>query len=158
VGLQSEIPDIIAALNDLMGCFDLELPRAGGTLGEKLLDLAAEGVIDCFLTETDPDGNPWPPLSPTYEQEKQKLVGSQPIGYLYGLLADPAEIVGRRTITADTASMEYGVTQAARDEADWFETGDPSRNRPPRPFYGITRTAETRIGRFLDDHFDKVMK
>jgi hypothetical protein len=122
-------------------------------LGERLLDIAAEEVEGLFLDQKDADGNDWPDLSEEYEKWKATHSSSSAIGTLWGMMSDPANIAGVRAISADEATMTYGVTQAARDEAEWFQEGNAARNQPPRQFYALSAQAESRIGAFLDSHF-----
>jgi hypothetical protein len=146
---------ILDDLRELANLFDLELPRDGGVLGEKLLDIAAAGVADCFLTESDPDGSAWAPLSESYAEMKAERVGGKPIGELYGLMSDPQQIRGERVVRADSAVMTYGVTDDAKAEAVWFQDPETGRNQPPRAFYALTREAVALANDMLDQHFSK---
>jgi hypothetical protein len=148
---------ILADLSEHRELFNLELPRAGGVLGEALLDVAKAGVADCFLTESDPDGTPWDELSPDYEKWKAAH-RPNPKGNLWGLMSDPDQIEGERAITDEEASMTYGRSPDAKAEATYFQDPDPGRNQPPRGFYGLTREAIDASNSLLDSHFDRHVK
>lgn len=123
-----------------------------GHLGEKLLDLVVDGIERAADNESDPDGTPWAALSPDYAKWKARVHPGKGIGHRDELMLSRAELEGVRRIDPASAEMEYGITNAARDEAGFFQDG--SGNRPPRPFYGISQDAAAEIGQWLDDRFD----
>lgn len=125
--------------------------RAG--LGEKALDIVADGILRNCADELDPDGNRWPELSEAYAEAKARDFPGEPIGVRSGAMLAPAEIKGLRRIVADSATMEYGTDEATRAEAAWFTEGDAGRNRPARPFYGITPEAAQQLDGLMDGRF-----
>lgn len=106
--------------------------------GRDLCKIATDGVQECIKAEQAPDGTPWPELSEDYDAWKTKHFPGQPMGVLHHLMADPVQVSGFVQVTPDRATTQYGVSQEARDEASWFQEGDPNNNRPPRRFWGFT--------------------
>lgn len=149
------VPDLLSEARELSRMFDL----ARYNTGLRALDLAAQGVLDCFQNEADPDGVPWPPLDPSYEGWKTATVGSKPIGYLFGVMSDMAQIQGISVITADQATMTYGITEEAKIEATKFQEGGAvtGTNQPPRPFYGFSFVGVYMVNTMFDDHFTQFM-
>lgn len=123
-------------------------------LGRTLCEIATDGVMDNMQDETDPDGNRWPDLSEGYAKWKSAQFPGQPMAVLHHLLADPAQVKGILAITRNEASVTYGVSEEARQEAGWFIEGDPDRNRPPRDFWGITRPAMQLIDETLEQRLN----
>jgi hypothetical protein len=128
------------------GLFDL----TRDDLGRNLCKAATDGVQGCFATETDPDGNRWPDLSPAYEQWKSFQFPGDPIGVLFRVMANPREVAGDIQVSDDLAVVTYGISEQARQEATWFQ--DPqNRNQPPRKFFGLTESARAESRSILDD-------
>lgn len=123
-------------------------------LGKTLCEIATDGVMDNMQDETDPDGNPWAPLSDAYGAWKANQFPGQPMAVLHHLMADPAQVKGIQAIARNEAVVTYGVSQEARDEAAWFIEGDEARNRPPRNFWGITGPALQLIDEMLEQRLN----
>jgi hypothetical protein len=60
------------------------------------------------------------------------------------------EIQGIQTIDPDAASMTYGRTPEAQQEAEWFQDPKEGRSQKPREFYEFDERGE----RDLDALFD----
>lgn len=88
-----------------------------------------QGTQERFRTETDPDGNPWAPLDPTYLAMKIED-GLQP-----GILKATGLMV-------DTLFQEFGTDFAevgsGRLQAATHQFGDSERGIPERPFLGAS--------------------
>lgn len=123
-------------------------------LGRTLCEIATDGVMDNMQDETDPDGNPWEPLSDAYGTWKAGQFPGQPMAVLHHLMADPAQVRGVLSISRDEAVVTYGVSEEARSEASWFIEGDPGRNRPPRNFWGLTQPALQLIDETLEQRLN----
>lgn len=124
-------------------------------LGVVALQIAAQGVEGCFALECDPSGIKWAALSPGYEAWKQTTVGSQPIGRLYGVMSDPAQIMGVTVVYPQRAGMTYGISDEARIEAVKFQEGGvvTGTSQPRREFYGFTTIAVAQADAHFDAHF-----
>ena len=110
-------------------------------LGRRLLDAAS---INCWLSLTnqeDAQGNALAPLSPDYAASKAKDKPGYPIGVYDAEMIKREHFFGERRIEENEAEVIYGKNEKAREEAAWFIEGDPSNNRPPRPFWGLTAQA-----------------
>lgn len=124
----------------------------GDVVGEKVLDIAMAECLERFRRQEDPDGGAWPELSTDYEAWKAAHGLGMQKGVLWGAMSDDEQFRGERSIAKDEASSEFGVNATAKDHASWFEEGDDSRNRPPRPFTALSAEAIRRIDEFLDSH------
>lgn len=124
-------------------------------LGDDLLLIAAIGVQNNIRQQQAPDGTPWAPLSEKYAEWKAFHYPSEPPGVLHFLMAMQDEIMGTVYMSNNEARMTYGITSEARDEMEWFSNGDPSKNRPARPFWGFTEesieASTDRVARRLAD-------
>ena len=134
-------------ITHLRGLFDLT--RDG--LGKDLCKAATDGVQATIAAEQAPDGTPWDELSAGYEEWKSFQFPGSPIAVLHGTMADPREVAGVPTVASDFASVTYGVSEQARQEAVWFQEGD--ENQPGRPFFGLTEASRARILEILDGRF-----
>lgn len=123
-----------------------------GGLGKKLLDAQLAGQLDRFDRQVDPTGERWPELSEDYEKAKARKYPGQPIGVREGLMRSDSEMEGEPEITPTSAKRTYGKTRAARDEAEWFQEGDPTQNRPPRPFVGLSSDDEAKADQIIQEH------
>jgi len=144
--------DVHADLARLRSLFDL----TKGGLGATLCGIATDGVMDNLADELDADGNRFADLSEGYAAWKSRQFPGQPIGLLHHLMADPAQVSGTLDVTPDRAEVAYGVSQEAVDEASWFIEGDPSRNRPPRDFWGLTKEALRLVDETLEQRLESV--
>ena len=145
------LPPILDELKSLASLFDL-----GGGLGEDLLDIATWEILASMDSETDPDGIPWPALSPGYEEWKSEVAPQAPMAVLHGVMKTFVEVAGERHQDPDHASMTYGVTPEARIEAVKFQEGGivTGTRQPPRPFYALTTAAVIRVDARLGNLFD----
>jgi hypothetical protein len=120
-------------------------------IGGDVLDIAARIAVERFNRQIDPDGNGWPKLSASYERWKGRHGLGMQMGVLHGPMSDDEHFRGERTITKAEAISVFGTNPAVRQEAEWFEEGDATRNRDPRPFTAISLEAVLAIDRFLDN-------
>lgn len=120
-------------------------------LGKSLCSTATDGIQACIDGHHEPDGTPWLDLSPDYEEWKSFHYPGQPIGKLHDLMSDPAEVAGDVIVFDDEALVTYGITQQARDEAEWFQKGHGTQ--PPRPFWGFTEASLGEVRNLLDARF-----
>lgn len=110
-------------------------------LGEKLLNVASLNCWLSLMNQEDAQGNALAPLSEDYAEWKAKAKPGYPIGVLEFEMAKREHFFGERDVKPDEAEVVYGKNDKAREEAAWFIEGDPSNNRPPRPFWGLTAQA-----------------
>ncbi|WP_435005157.1 hypothetical protein P12x_003051 [Tundrisphaera lichenicola] len=132
--------------------FDL----AEGNLGADLCKAATDGCQECLAAEQDPDGNPWPPLSGPYEEWKSFEYPGNPMALLHGVMANPREVAGEIEVAADSATVTYGVSEQARQEAEWFQEGVKRTGQPPRRFWGFTSDSLAKARAILDERFSTV--
>ncbi len=100
-----------------------------------------------FDSQADPEGHPWPALSPTYQRRKRKnrhrvLIAE---GYLRDLLhyqAGPAHL-------ALGTALIYGATH---------QFGAPERGIPARPFLGLSAGDRATLVGLLHDHYRAALK
>lgn len=123
--------------------------------GERLMNIDVTAIEARCRAELDPYGHEWAALSEAYAAWKKKMLGRDQIGILFRRMLAHEELRGSRYISATDALMTYGVTEEARNEAEWFQEGDPARNRPPRPFYDFTASANQTRQAYLDKRFEK---
>jgi hypothetical protein len=145
-------PEIAVDFDIIRAMFDLDK----GQLGRSLMAIATEEILVNMDMECDPDEMPWAPLSTEYHAWKRTIAPNAPMGVLYGIMKTYDQISGTQTIQADTAMMEYGLDIIAQTEAMKFTYGGfvTGTRQPPRPFYGLTFMAETRISAELDSRFN----
>ncbi len=144
-----DLTSILQDLDEHTGLFDMD--RNG--LGDRLLDVAVNGVKDHFNAEVDPDGNPWPELQSDYKRWKDRHFPGEPIGVQTGMMR--AEIDGETQVDANSAEWTYGRSEVAKQEAGWFSEGDPEQNRKPRPFADLNAESISRSDQILDTHFEQ---
>jgi phage virion morphogenesis protein len=119
-----------------------DLTPVCGDIGEFVLNRTRER----FNSQTAPDGSPWAALSPGYAKRKTRNKGKILTlrGHLRGLLnyrAGPHEVrIGTPLI--------YGATH---------QFGDPRRNIPARPIFGLSRSDEQGILDILSDYTHRVL-
>jgi hypothetical protein len=138
---------IMADLERHRHLFDLD--RDG--LGADLCKAATDGVQYAIAREEAPDGARWPDLSGPYEERKRFTHPGNPMAVMEGTMADPKEVAGEVEVTRDRATVTYGRTERARQEAAWFQEGDG--NQPPRPFWGFTSESLAEVRKILDERF-----
>lgn len=122
-------------------------------LGQDLCKAATDGCQECIAREESPDGSPWAPLSKDYAEWKAFHYPGSPIGVVHLVMANPREVAGEVIATPNKAEVTYGVSGQAKQEASWFQEGDPAHNRPPRRFWGFTRDSLATVRVILDRRF-----
>lgn len=123
-------------------------------LGHDLCKAATDGVQECIAGEHDPDGNAWAPLSPKYEEQKAFEYPGQPMAVLHQVMANPHEVAGEVVVSADRATVTYGISEQARQEAEWFQEGNA--HQPARRFWGFTGASLKEVRSILDKRFSTV--
>jgi hypothetical protein len=142
-----------AILHDLekhKNLFDLTLG-----LGTALMNEAAEGMFDQAMKELDPDGAPWPVLSEDYAKAKAKHYPGEQIGEREHLMLTLENFDGERDIETNEATQTFGLSESARQEAEWFIEGSEKQNRPPRRFYELDAATVKRLDGVVEKHGDK---
>jgi hypothetical protein len=137
---------ILQKLDEQTHRFDLD--RDG--LGETVMDIAVDAMLVDMDAERDPTGANWPPLSAEYAEEKAKVSPGSPMAVLHGIMKTRDQLEGERCITAHQASMTFGKDPVAKQEAIWFQEGDPSNNQPPRLFFGFSAECVSRTDDLLE--------
>lgn len=139
--------DLDRILEDLADEINLEAPAPGGSLGAEVLDIAAVGIAERSLKEqVAPDQSPWADNEPRYAARK----GGLPVGVLTGDMLSLVQLEGERDISPRKATARYGVTQEARDKAEWFTTGRDGLNAE-RPFYDLDPEIESAMFARVDE-------
>lgn len=120
-----------------------------------LMDASVDGILWNCGQEKDPEGVYWPRLSAGYKAWKDQFHPGHPTGVLFGIMITVEQLSGVRVITADQASMTYGISPQAIVEAVKFTEGGAvtGTNQPPRPFYGFTAEAIADIETIADRRF-----
>lgn len=127
-----------------------------GDLGKKLCKAATDGVQECIAGEHAPDGTRWDDLSAAYEEWKSFHHPGNPMAVLHGTMANPREVAGQVAVTPEKATVTYGVSDRARQEAYWFQEGDD--DQPGRRFWGFTDASKAEVKQLLDARFKAAMK
>ncbi|HWE38554.1 MAG TPA: hypothetical protein VG406_18430 [Isosphaeraceae bacterium] len=149
--MSSNLKEVLAGLDGLRSLGDLD--RDG--LGEALLDAASAGVKATAEAGTDPDGAPWPRLSPAYAAAKAASHPGRPIGVRDGVMLSDGALRGERDIGPRRAEVTFGDSAEARDELGWFAEGDLGHDRPPRPVVGLSPAAIAAADRVVDQHVNR---
>jgi hypothetical protein len=132
----------------------LDLTHDG--LGGKAAEATAAAVFEYMEVQVDPDNNPWVGLSDAYAERKARLAPGAPMAEFLGrVMKDPDQLRGELDISPDRMEQTYGLTDQARNEAAWFQEGDPARNRPAREFYAFNDLATVYLADLFDDRWDK---
>lgn len=122
-------------------------------------DEVGADIRERFLTETDPDGNPWQPWADSYagHAEANNAGILRQSEELYDAVTDEhAMIVTNDSVFFETKMPERGV---------WHQEGRPGRRTksgaanplPARPFLGLTDTAVTAIFAVFKEWFDRAI-
>jgi hypothetical protein len=142
-----QLAKLVSILERHKGLFDLR----AGTLGADLCKAATDGVQATIAAESTPEGTPWAPLSQKYEEWKRFAYPGRPISLLHGTMDDPREVAGIVIVTNTRATVTYGRSSKAREEAHWFQDGGP--HQPPRRFWGFTARSLKEVREILDARF-----
>jgi hypothetical protein len=148
--VRSNLAEVRSSLSGLASAFSLARYRSSGkSLGEEALDLIARNIQERSLGEqAAPDNTRWAENKEPYASSRKKA-GKQ-VGVLTGKMLSLPEIQGIQTIDPDAASMTYGRTPEAQQEAEWFQDPKEGRSQKPREFYEFDERGE----RDLDALFD----
>jgi hypothetical protein len=129
-------------------------------LGDKLLDIAADAILEYMDRELDPDGNRWDELSEHYADWKGDHFPGKPMAVLHGVMKTKDNLDGERDITRERAAATFGRDDQSRQEAVWFQEGyndtdskGRERHQPARPFYSFNPLAIARADQYLSRHF-----
>ncbi|MEM9804664.1 MAG: phage virion morphogenesis protein [Cyanobacteria bacterium P01_D01_bin.56] len=96
-----------------------------------------------FRDETEPDGTPWAPLSPSWQRRKKQEgrdrgIGRYTLSMLNGLAYD-----------ANENRLQVGSREPY---APAFQFGVPQRNQPARPFLGVTDADRQKLSEIIEEH------
>lgn len=147
-----QLMSILRDLDRQVHAFDLDRDD----LAEDLMDVAAEVIRRDIDSQTDPDGQPWPELSPAYAEWKATVAPGNPMAFLYRQMIDNEQILGESWVSATMARMVFGVDETPKQEAVYFQEGNPENNQPPRPFYAFSIECLTRMDALLDQRFARL--
>lgn len=150
----AQLNKLLKDLDVFSRVFDLTRDR----LAYRAQEIVAEVILADMQQELDPDGSPWPALSPAYAEWKAKQVGSQPMAVLYGLMRTMENLRGQDMDVRPTeATFVFGQDAQAQAEAAWFQDpGNP--NQPARGFYSLGIPAVARLDQFFDSEFNRLVR
>lgn len=170
-GADSNAAFLDLLIQELASTFDLT--RQGTTeesLGKDLLAMTANGIVSRTLgDQMDPENSPLAPNQGKYAEKK--AVRSLPIGIGLDpqsndrMLSFP-QVLGEQNITPDAATMQYGITDAARKKAEWFTAGSNdglgiersgAENQAERPFYALDELLEGELIVLCDEHVERTL-
>ena len=129
--------------------------RLDSGLGVELAEASASGIFEYMEAMTDPSNAPWQPLSPKYAAWKAKHYPGRITAERELEMKAPDHLKGQLEIQAHMVIQTYGLNEQAKNEAAWFQEGDPARNRPPRRFYDLNDLCLLYLSGVLDAHFSK---
>ena len=132
--VQAALESLQARLSDLTPAFR--------DIGEAMLNSTRER----FNTQTAPDGTPWKPLSPKYQQKKER--NKDKILTLYGHL--------RGTLNYRVGPNEARIGTPLSYGGD-HQFGLPRKRIPARPFLGLSKSDEQELLDILNDHLSRAM-
>jgi hypothetical protein len=157
----AELNAIVRDLNRHAEVFDLDKHN----LGERLLDIAAQAILEQMDAELDPTGTPWPALSDLYATWKATVSAGSPMAVLFGIMKSLTNLQGVREISIYRAASTFGFeTDVSRQEACYFQEGfngvdsaGHRRNQPPRRFYSFNTLSRDRSTSFLSTVFARAV-
>jgi hypothetical protein len=134
--------------------FDLTRDR----LAVRAQEVVADAMMADMAIEEDPDGSPWPELSPAYAKWKAATVGGQPMAVLHHVMRTIENLRGQELNTIPTeATFVFGLDAQSQEEAEWFQ--DPTNPiQPPRPFYSLSIPAVAKLDQFFDSEFNRFVR
>ncbi len=114
--------------------------------------ILATNVQMTMMMESDPDGNPWPKLSDSYQEWKDRVAPGELMGYLYGAMKEESNIRGVPVTSGNQMTIAYGPDPVAIQHAIKFTEGGivTGTNQPPRPFWALSQQAEAEITQHID--------
>lgn len=124
-------------------------------LGEQAAEANAVGIFEYMEAQTGPDNNPWVELSEDYARRKARVAPGARMAELNLLMKAPDQLKGTLDVSPDRLVQTYGTNDRARDEAAWFQEGDETRNRPPRPFYDFNDLVLVLLAALFDERFER---
>lgn len=151
--MSAQIQAVIADLRRIQTVFDFT--KHG--LADDTAEANAAGIFEYMEAQVGPDNAPWIELSEAYAAWKSKAAPGAKISELYGLMKDPDQLKGQLEVSPERLVQTYGLGDRARDEACWFQEGDPTQNRPPRPFYDFNDLVLVYLAALFDRHFDEIV-
>lgn len=129
---------IAPVLRGLAGSLNLRRRR----LGDQIADVIAAGVRERTLAEQkEPDGNPLQANRGQYGKRKRRRGMKIGVG-LYGdeeggEMLEFEQVRGQVAMSDDSLVMTAGLDAEVQQKVDWFITGNPANNQPPRPYYEL---------------------
>lgn len=147
----SNLPQINALLNSLADALDL----TNDGLGEDLLGVVVEGLVDRNAAQLDPAGADWAANKEPYASSPRKA--GKPVGVLTGEMLSMVQLAGEKEITSTKATMTYGVNQDARDKSDWFTAGRAGVQEP-REFYALDPAIEAKVTERAEEALTRIIE
>jgi hypothetical protein len=165
-----QIEDIERELMAIEDGFNLTSHGAGETIGKGALALISGRIQARDASQAGPGGTAW--AANKAWARTNKLKRGKPVGVLSSpgrnSMLEALQIDGIQVITAHTALMVCGGSQAARNKADWFTNGSmagsaesqrsEAKNQPPRPFYELDSRDVAALDGYFVDTFDAVLR
>lgn len=96
--------------------------------------------------ERGPDGKPWAPLSPSWKRQKQREVRDRGIGRYTLSMFTGLDYVASETELAVGSDEVYAPS---------FHFGEPRRNQPARPLFGIKQTDRDRLSELIGNYLSE---
>jgi hypothetical protein len=150
--IQSNLFEIRQNLNELGQCMNLRRRPKGSSrrVGDELLDIVAVAIEQrTRQRQQDPSGRTLAKLRPATIARKLRLGYPLTIGVETGEMLDLEQIRGEQVITADSATMTYGLDAETRAKADRFQEGNA--RQAPREFYDVGREGERLVDAYVED-------
>ena len=112
MGATSNADEVAAWLKEVIDGFGFHLAVENTTMGEDCVGIIAEGIMDRSIDdEAGPDG-PWSPNAEPYRSWKAKKYGVDKPNLRTGQMLSLQSLMGRVTVDARGATMEYGTGEA----------------------------------------------
>ena len=151
--MSAQMAPILADFARIRTLFDFTRDR----LAEDVAETIAAGIWEFMEAQVGPDNRPWIELSEKYAEWKGRKFPGRPISELYRHMKDPDQLKGELDVSPHRLEQTYGLDDRAKDEACWFQEGDPSQNRPPRRFYEFNDLVLVHLATLFDRHFDETI-
>jgi hypothetical protein len=165
----SNLDEVLAALNDLAHAADLDSPGDGApTLADELFDVAAEHTYDRAVgAGKAPDGSVWDDNALSTKRRKR----TNTVGVESGNMLSLDELKGERTIHPTEAILIYGKSEWARRKLQFFSRGDrsnpaPAENpgcspsgassQPAREVWGLDQAMEDDMAHHVEQHLRRI--
>lgn len=149
----SNLPEIRAIIAKLGETLAFDRPGSEGSVGTGALGAAVGAIAERCRAQEAPDGREWAKNKPWAQRNPQKR--GKPVGVLTGEMLSAGQLAGEPTVSRDSATLTYGVTEEAKRKAEWFSEGNA--NQEARPFFDIGPAEEAAVDRYLDAEVDRYL-